>query len=303
MDGHVYIFSLPTWDSSFQHSLSFCTPSHRFHFLSTKPGQLLTNPARMNLFYWPWQDPRVASFSFSVCMLFHSGQNPADIQRLIAKKTKRQALRGKEMPPSSLLTDLSLGFPLFPLTFRPEDWYYFGFCLFVYLGFLFCLITVRFWYMKTTYPQELSFHCLRSSPHHSCPGCRSYSISVKVVPTQFEEVPMLPVAVVSFLWSRGCLLDELLLRQKTEMVSWNLDTCDLPCVCLGASAFVPASETWEALEDRNIFNLGFACCRLIWPWSISSLTFGCAAEHAEGKATELSGIWTCLAVEPHFPCL
>lgn len=207
------------------------------------------------------------------------------------------------MPPSSLLTDLSLGFPLFPLTFRPEDWYYFGFCLFVYLGFLFCLITVRFWYMKTTYPQELSFHCLRSSPHHSCPGCRSYSISVKVVPTQFEEVPMLPVAVVSFLWSRGCLLDELLLQQKTEMVSWNLDTCDLPCVCLGASAFVPASETWEALEDRNIFNLGFACCRLIWPWSISSLTFGCAAEHAEGKATELSGIWTCLAVEPHFPCL
>lgn len=85
----MYIFfSLPTWDSSFQHSLSFCRPFHKFHFLSTKPGQLLTNPARLNLFCWPWQGPSVASFSSSVCMLFRSGQNPADIQRLIAKKKK-----------------------------------------------------------------------------------------------------------------------------------------------------------------------------------------------------------------------
>lgn len=73
------------------------------------------------------------------------------------------------------------------------------------------------------------------------------------------------MTVVSFLWSRGHLLDELLLQQKTEKVSRILDTCGLPCVSLEASLFVPTSEIWEAFEDRNVFNLGFVCYRLLWP--------------------------------------
>lgn len=93
----MYIFfSLPIWDSSFQHSLSFYRPFHKCYFLSTKPGQLLTNPARLNLFCWPWQDPSVASCSSSVCMLFHSGKNPADIhtKAYCQKEKDRQERQG-----------------------------------------------------------------------------------------------------------------------------------------------------------------------------------------------------------------
>lgn len=110
------------------------------------------------------------------------------------------------------------------------------------------------------------------------------------------------MAAVSFLWCRGCLLDELFLQQKTEKVSWNLDTCGLPCVCLEASAFVPASETWEALEDRNVFNLGFACYRLVWPRiHFQSHLWVCCRAHGRGSYRakwhfDLPRCWTSLSL-------
>lgn len=58
---------------------------------------------------------------------------------------------------------------------------------------------------------------------------------------------------------------------------------------------VPTSDTWEAVEERNVFNLGIACYRLVWPWTPFPSPLGtCCRGHRRGSC---QAKWHC-----EWPC-
>lgn len=134
MDGHVYIFQ----SSNLRNLLSTLpSPGLSANATSSPPSQdnslkVSYQPSRAEPLLLPMTGSQCSPFFLLyLCMLFHSGENSADTQRLIAKKTGTKSQGGDSFKSDGwFLSWLAL----LSLAFSPEEWYRFLVFIFVLLN-------------------------------------------------------------------------------------------------------------------------------------------------------------------------